>query len=80
MLKKSCSAALSTKKIASAVRKVADKEDRSKHVIIYGVEESENEKLQDKVSGVLEKIGEKPLARGCCRVGVKKPDQTLPGL
>ncbi len=74
---KSCSAALSTKKIESAVRKVADIEDSSKNVIIYGVDESENEKLQEKVSGVLEKIGEKPLVRECCRVGVKKPDSDL---
>ena len=78
VLQKSYSSALSTKKIEAAVRKVTDKEDRNKNVIIYGVDESENEKLLEKVSRVLEKIDEKPFVRDCVRVGVKKPNQTLP--
>ena len=42
---KNCSAALAPKKIEAAVRKVSDKDDRSRNVIIYGVEEEENELL-----------------------------------
>ena len=51
---KSCSAALAPKKIEAAVRKVSDKDDRSKNVIIYGVEEKDNEKLEEKIETVLE--------------------------
>ena len=41
-----CTAALAPKKIEAAVRRVAEKEDRSKNVIVYGVEELENENLK----------------------------------
>ena len=75
---RSCSNAVSTKKIETAVKRVADKQDRSKNVIIYGVNESENEKLQERVEEVLENIGEKPLVRDCVRVGVEKSGDTLP--
>ena len=57
---KSCSAALASKKIEAAVRKVSDKDERSKNVIIYGIEEKDNEKLKEKIETVLEEIGEKP--------------------
>ena len=75
---KNCPAPLTTKKIEAAVRKVVDKDDRSKNVIIYGIVESQNENLQGKVEEVLENTGEKPLLRDCVRVGVKKADATLP--
>ncbi len=75
---KNCSAALSTKKIEAAVRKVVDKEDRSRNVVIYGLEESGNEKLQEKVESVLGRIGEKPVVKDCIRVGVNKPAVKLP--
>ena len=78
VVEKRCSNAVSTKKIESAVRRVAEKQDRSKNVIIYGVKELENEKLQEKVEEVLDMIGEKPFVRDCVRVGVKKSDDTLP--
>ena len=75
---KSCTAALAPKKIEAAVRKVSDKDDRSKNVIIYGVEEKDNEKLKEKIETVLEEIGEKPVVRDVCRVGVKKADVKTP--
>ncbi len=75
---RSCSTALAPKKIEAAVRKVASKEDRSKNVIIYGVEETENEKLKEKIETVLEEIGEKPVVRDHCRVGLKKSDIKTP--
>ena len=75
---KNCSAALAPKKIEAAVRRVSDQDDRSKNVIIYGVEETANEMLKAKVETVLTEIGEKPVVRDCCRVGVKKTDVTTP--
>ncbi len=59
-VEKSCSAALSTKKIEAAVRKVADIDDRSKNIVVYVNEESESENIQERVEGVLVEIREKP--------------------
>ena len=75
---KNCSAALAPKKIEAAVRKVSDKDDRSRNVIIYGVEEEENEALKHKIETVLETIGEKPVVKDYGRVGVKKSDVKTP--
>ena len=75
---KNCTAALAPKKIEAAVRKVSDKEDRSRNVIIYGVEDEENEKLKQKVETILEEIGEKPVLKDFGRVGVKRSDVKTP--
>jgi hypothetical protein len=39
VVSRSCSTASAPRKIEAAMRKVSDKDDRSKNVIIYGVEE-----------------------------------------
>ena len=70
-MKKNCSTSVTRKTIEAAVKSVCDKEDRSKNVIIYGIEQTSEEVLSDKVRTVLEKIDEKPLVRDCVRVGVK---------
>ena len=44
---KNCMAALSPKKIEAAVKKVADKEDRSRNVVIYGVQEESGEDIEN---------------------------------
>ena len=63
---RSCTDIKSAKNIEAVVRKVVDKDDRSKSVIINGVKDSENEKLQEKVEEVLAKIEENlPLFRDC---------------
>ncbi len=69
---------MSSKKIEAAVRKVTDKYNRSRSVIIYGVKEKDSELLQDTIEEVHEKIGEKPLVTDCLRVGTKKSCDTLP--
>jgi superfamily I DNA and RNA helicase len=63
IVQKTCSSALSTRKIAAAVKNVTDKDDRSKNVIIYGIEETSGEMLQNRVEQVLEVIDEKPVLR-----------------
>ena len=52
----------------------APKKDRSKNLIIYGVEGKDNEKLKEKVESFFEEIREKPHVRKVCTAGVKKPD------
>ena len=71
-------AAISEKKIISAVKSAAEKEDRKRNVIIYGVEESDNEVLPERVSDILLEIGEKPVVRDSCRVGIKKSSTIRP--
>ena len=80
MLTKSCTAALAPKKLQAAVKNVADREDRSKNVIIYGLSEptDQQEQLQGKVEEVLGEIGEKPFVRDCCRVGIKRANSKRP--
>ena len=75
---KTCSANMTPKRIEAAVQKVADREERSKNIIIYGLEEKTEEQLQNRVEEVLAAIGEKPLVKDCCRVGLKRETTTRP--
>ena len=78
IVKKNSPSTVTRKTIEAAVKSVCDQEDRSKNVIIYGVEESINEVLTDEVGKVLEEIDEKPVMRDCVRVGVKRSGDTRP--
>ena len=64
-LSKSCSAALAPKKIQAEVASASDRDDNSRNVIIHAAEEADQEMLSDKVSGILQEIGEKPTVRDC---------------
>ena len=57
VLRDSCSAALEPRKIASAVRKVAEGEDRSKNVIVFGVPEEQEEVVDNKSQATVGEIG-----------------------
>ena len=76
VLTKTCSVALSQKKISAAVKSATNREDRSRNVIIYGCQEGEF--LSEKVSEVLEEISEKPSLTDCCRIGIKKDSAVRP--
>ena len=78
VLTKTCSVALSQKKISAAVKSETNREDRSRNVIIYGCQEVEGEVLSEKVSEVLEEISEKPSLTDCCRIGIKKDSAVRP--
>ena len=78
VLRESCSAALEPRKIVSAVRKVAEREDRSKNVIVFGVSEEQEENVDNKVKLLLEKLEEKPHTANCCRIGQNKPGISRP--
>jgi hypothetical protein len=47
--------------IRAAVKSATDSEDRSRNIIVYGIEETDNEVLPDTVSDILQEIGEKPV-------------------
>ena len=78
VLSNNYAAALAPRKIQAAVRKVVDREDRSRNVIIYGVSETSGEVLQKRVEEVLVEIGEKPAVKDCCRVGVERVGVSRP--
>ena len=78
IVKKNCPPILTRKTIEAAVKSACDKEDRSKNVVIYGLEETSGEVLPDEVGKVLEEIDEKPVIRDCVRVGVKRPGDVRP--
>jgi len=68
----------SPKKVCAAVNTIAVKDERSRNVVIYGISESDGEKLENKVSEVRGEINEKPSLRDCCRVGLKRADTSRP--
>ena len=78
VLRESCSAALEPRKIASAVRKVAEGEDRSKNLVVFGVPEEEEENVDSRVKLLLDKLDEKPRITDCGRIGQSKPGVPRP--
>ena len=78
VVSQSCKAALAQKKIEAAVKKVSDKGDRSRNVVIYGVKEEHAENLNQRVDDILSEIDEKPRIKDCCRIGIVKPDTCRP--
>jgi hypothetical protein len=73
---KKCSSALAPQRLQAAVSKVEDKKERSQNVVIYGLDEEQNEELQIKVETILADIGEKPVVKDCCRVGMNRENAT----
>ena len=51
------------------MKSAADRDDRKKNVIIYGVSETEGEVVANKIEEVLSQLNEKPMIKDC-------PDRT----
>ena len=78
VLQQSCTTALSPNNIATAVKKIAKEDDRSKEVVIFGVDEETGECPAYKVAGIQEQLEEKPLISGCRRIGQRVTGATRP--
>ncbi len=78
MLSATCSKALAPKKMKVAMKKVAEEEDRSKNLIIYGLKQEDDEIIEDKVSEVLGHLNEKPKFFNCSRIGRATADRVKP--
>ena len=78
VVQESCSAALAPQKIVSAVKQVNQDADRSRNIIVFGVEEDLNETPEQKITTILDKIDEKPQISGCVRIGQIKPGKVRP--
>ena len=78
VLEKNCSEALAPRKIAAAMKNVADKEDRTANIVVFGIPEEENEAVDSKVTDMLEHLDEKPTITLCTRIGKQKPGTRRP--
>ena len=68
-VKTSCSKALAPRKVQAALKSAAAEEERGANLIFYGVEEKNEEKLEETVLGVLSRLNEKPRIVSCSRIG-----------
>ena len=70
IVKKSCKkAAVSPEKLKDIVKSVAEEDDKSKNLIVFGVKEEKAEDIGAIVSDLLECTGEKPHVIECTRLG-----------
>ena len=60
---------LSEEKVKIAVRDVISEDDRRRNLIFHGLKEEDDEKLSDKVSGILEELGGIKPHVEVCRIG-----------
>ena len=68
-LQQSCLTALSPKNIELAVETIIKEKDRTKEVVVFGVEEETDECVTTKVSSILKQLDEKPRITACRRIG-----------
>ncbi len=68
-LTNTCSKALAPNRMKAALKSVAEEEDRSRNMIIYGLKEQKGENLEERVLEVLEHLDEKPRLVSFCRMG-----------
>ena len=79
VVKRSCAVSLAPRKLQTAIVKASSTEERSKNLIVYGVEEStEEENTEEAVLAVLQHTNEKPKVVSCRRLGEKKEGQRRP--
>ena len=78
VVQKSCSASLAPAKLQAAIKKVSSEEERSCNLIVYGLEETADEKTEDAVLAVIQHTDEKPKLVGCRRLGERGGEKTRP--
>ena len=77
-VKETCSASLAPAKLQAAMRKVSKDEDRSRNLIIYGLNEDADENTEEAVLAVLEHTDEKPKLESCRRLGERRAEKGRP--
>ena len=75
VLKNTCTRVLAPKRVQAALKTAAEEEERGKNLIIYGLEEKEEERLEEEVLAVLSHLDEKPRIVSCERLGSKTDDE-----
>ena len=69
---------VSSKQLERVVKKVVSEEDRSKNLIVYGVEESKSEDVDVIVADIMEIVGEKPRIVERRRIGLPRSGRQRP--
>jgi hypothetical protein len=78
LVSKICSAALTEKKIAAAVKNVADREYMSKNVIIDGMREENGDDVEKRTEEIMSEIDGKPKVKDSCRFCIANPGKCRP--
>ena len=78
VVKKSCVTSLAPAKIQAALRKVSNEENRSRNLIVYGLEEAADENTEDAILSVIQHTEEKPKLVSCRRLGDRKGEKVRP--
>ena len=65
-------------KLQSVAKTIVEEEDRSKHVMVFGLPESSTEPLADVATEIFQELGEKPKVVSVCRLGSVKPGIVRP--
>ena len=63
--------------LKSVVKKVAEEEDRSRTLMVFGLEEEEGEPLQEKIGDLFLELGERPMTEAS-RIGATKGKAARP--
>ena len=74
----SCDNALAPQQVRKVVEQIKDSDDRSRNLMIYGLVEEDEEKLEEKVGLVFSSINEKPFFSAPRRIGQKKEGTVRP--
>ena len=69
--------AVYVRKVIDAVKRMVEKEERGKNVVIYVVPEGSTETLETPVRNIMENVGKKPRIVDCCRLG-KETERSVP--
>ena len=77
-VKVSCDNALAPQQVRKVVEQIKDSDDRSRNLMIYGLVEEDEEKLEEKVGLVFSSINEKPFFSAPRRIGQKKEGTVRP--
>ena len=79
IVKESCGKSVAiTETLKKAVKSVAEEEDRSKKLLVFGLAEDKAENLKDCVTKVFESVGEKPSVIECVRIGSERQGTCRP--
>ena len=62
---------LNQETLRTVVKQVVAEEDRSRNLMVFGLDEEEDEQLHEKVTAIFEELGEKP-RHEAVRLGLQK--------
>ena len=78
-VKKSCNPVMSPQTLTNLVKQEVKEKDRSRNLIVFGLEESEKELISEKIGDLLETMGERPKTEAY-RLGKFSSEKTSPKL